>query len=180
MKCALLLAISAFSALAQTVNPTVTNARIDRAFVVTRFADRQYVESPIALSMDESGALFVAEARRFHRGVEDTRSKSFWMMDELAIQSTADRLAQYEKWTAAGKFTPDHFTNTADRIVKIRDSDGDGTADVRSMFSDSFHEPLDGNGASVLVRDGKVYYANIPHIWLLEDADDDGIADSRR
>ena len=172
MKCVLLLAISAFSALAQTVNPTVTNARIDRAFVVTRFADRQYVESPIALSMDESGALFVAEARRFHRGVEDTRSKSFWMMDELAIQSTADRLAQYEKWTAAGKFTPDHFTNTADRIVKIRDSDGDGTVcDNCPTDANSSQVDADSDGAGDAC-DSCPNDAN-------DDADSDGVCGER-
>ena len=164
---------------AQSADPAVAHIRTDKPFNVTRFADKAYVDSPIALSMDKAGALFVAEARRFQKGVEDTRSKSFWMMDELAIQSTADRLAQYEKWTAAGEFSPDHFTNTADRIVKISDSDGDGVADVRSMFSDSFHQPLDGNGASVLVSADKVYYTNIPHLWLLEDSNQDGIADSR-
>lgn len=164
---------------AQADDPAVAHIRTDKSFTVTRFADKQYVDNPIALSMDKAGALFVAEARRFQKGVEDTRSKSFWMMDELAIQSTADRLAQYKKWTAAGKFSPDHFTNTADRIVKISDSDGDGIADVRSMFSDSFREPLDGNGASVLAHHGKVYYTNIPNLWLLEDDDQDGIADSR-
>ena len=174
----LLLAIFAISALAQTVDPKVGHIHTDAAFRVTRFADKQYVDAPIALSMDASGALFVAEARRFRRGAEDTRSRGFWMMDELAIQRLDDRMAQYDKWIAAGKFSPDYFTAVADRVVKIRDSDGDGTADSHSLFAE-FSEPLDGIAASVLAYKDKVYFTCIPHLWLLADPDQDGIAESR-
>ena len=39
-------------------------------------------------------------------GVDDNRNRDFWLLDDLAAQSVADRLAYIKKW--AGKVTLNH------------------------------------------------------------------------
>ncbi|MCM8525120.1 MAG: HEAT repeat domain-containing protein [Lentisphaeraceae bacterium] len=147
---------------------------------VDLFAGNEYVDNPIAISIDTKGRVYVAEALRFLRGVEDTRRYNAWFMDELAINDLQGRMDLYEKWTKKGLFKEGHFTEYSERIQTIIDSDGDGKADKKKLYAGEFNHPLDGNGSSILLgMDGEMYYANIPHIWKLYDKDGDGISESR-
>ena len=60
------------------------------------------------------------------------------------------------------------------RIVRLEDSDGDGTFDRSSVFADKMMFP---EGAMWL--DGSLYVSAPPSIWKLTDTDDDGEADRR-
>jgi putative membrane-bound dehydrogenase-like protein len=157
----------------------VGHIRTDSAFEVSHFADNTLVDNPMAVTADEAGNIYVAEARRFYRGVLDTRRNNFWMLDEMGIQSTEERREVYDKWIKEGKFADDFFTEYSDRIVRLTDTDGDGKADKRTVYAEGFNDALDGNGASVLYDRGKVYYTNIPRLWLLQDTNGDGTADER-
>jgi quinoprotein glucose dehydrogenase len=44
---------------------------------------------------------------------------------------------------------------------------------------DSFNDPLDGIASGVLVRGDDVYFANVPHLWLLKDTNGDNKPDVR-
>ena len=146
------------------------------------FADRksQGVTSPTALTIDEKGRLLVAETWRFSdfKGIDDNRRRRFWIHDDLASQTTADRAAMYKKWHH--KFPATHYTKYAEKIRMLVDENGDGVADKHTIFSDEFNDTLDGTAAGILSFNGDVYFACIPHIWLLNDKDDDGVSDSRK
>ena len=149
-------------------------------YEVDLFAGNEYVDNPISISVDTKGRVYVAEALRFLRGVEDTRRYNAWFMDELAINDLQGRTDLYEKWTKKGLFKKGHFTEYSERIQTVIDSDGDGKADTKKLYAGEFNHPLDGNGSSILLgMDGEMYYANIPHIWKLYDKDGDGISESR-
>lgn len=60
------------------------------------------------------------------------------------------------------------------RIVRLEDSDGDGTFDRRVVFADHMMFP-----SGVMFRDGSLYVAAAPSIWKLTDVDGDGVADER-
>ncbi len=60
------------------------------------------------------------------------------------------------------------------RIVRLEDSDGDGTFDRSTVFADRMMFP---EGAMWL--DGSLYVAAPPSIWKLTDADGDGVAETR-
>ena len=60
------------------------------------------------------------------------------------------------------------------RILRLEDSDGDGTFDHSSVFADRLMFP---EGA--LWFDGSLYVAAPPEIWKFTDADDDGVAERR-
>jgi putative membrane-bound dehydrogenase-like protein len=60
------------------------------------------------------------------------------------------------------------------RIVRLEDTNQDGTFDTSVVFADQLMFP-----EGVLHFDGAVYTGAPPTIWKLEDTDDDGIADRR-
>ncbi len=144
---------------------------------VETFADASMVKNVTAICFDDKGRLYVTESDRWRNGVEDNRDHLFWVMDDLASQTTADRRAMIEKWK--DKFAPDFFTSESERVVRIEDTNGDGKADKQSIFADGFTDALDGPAIGLLSGFGKIYLANIPHIWTLTDADDDGVAEKR-
>lgn len=135
-----------------------------------------FVENPGSFGFDPKGRLFVAETNRFWQGVPDLRGANELIREDFQAVTVEDRAKLYEKWAA--RFPADFFTNTADRIIRLEDRDGNGAADHRTLFSDRFHEALDGLGFSVFAEDDAVYFTCIPNVWKLTDKDDDGVADA--
>ena len=58
------------------------------------------VTSPTALTIDEKGRVLVTETWRFgvDLGIDDNRRRRHWLLDDIASQTTDDRLAMYKKW----------------------------------------------------------------------------------
>ncbi len=135
-----------------------------------------FVENPGSLGIDPKGRVYVAEANRFWQGVPDLRGANELIRGDFQSVTVADRAKLYE--TFAARFPPTFFTDTADRILRLEDRDGNGAADHRTVFSDRFREPLDGLGFSVLAEADAIYFTCIPKLWKLTDADDDGVADA--
>ncbi|MEJ6701707.1 MAG: hypothetical protein QNL01_12190, partial [Akkermansiaceae bacterium] len=132
------------------------------------FARQPDVFNATAISMDEQNRLFVAETHRFDRGIEDNRRNWYWLRDEVALKTTADRRALYKKYADKRK-TPDYFTKYAEKIRVLEDKDGDGKAERSWLYADGFNAPLDGTAAGIMAANGKVYFACIPNVWMLED-----------
>ena len=136
------------------------------------------VKNATAICFDDKGRLYVSETYRWRKGVEDNRDFPYWIMDDLASNTIDDRSRLYKKWK--DKFTdPEYFTRYSDRIVRLEDTNGDGTADVHRVFADKFNADVDGPAIGLLSGNGKIYLACIPHIWELEDSNNDGVADKR-
>lgn len=146
---------------------------------VSLFADHQShgLTSPTALTVDEKGRVFVAETHRFGFGVEDNRRHLYWLIDDLAAQTTADRLTMHRKWQE--KLPLEKLTARSEKIRVLVDTDNDGSADEAKLFADSFNDILDGTAAGIMAFEGKIYFACIPKIWLLEDSNGDLVADER-
>lgn len=144
---------------------------------VRLFAAEPLLANPAAFCFDERGRLYVAETYRLNNGVEDNRSHMDWLDDDLAAQTVEDRLAYFKKHL---KDKVSDYTLHEDRIRRLEDRDGDGQAEVSTIFADGFNGILDGAGAGVFARNNKVWYTCIPNLWLLEDHNDDGQADSRK
>ena len=130
--------------------------------------------NPVAFDIDEQGNFYVVECFRLHKGVTDIRQHMNWLDEELASQSNGNMLAMYERHKVRG------LTDYSDRLRRLSDTDGDGVLDHATVFADGFNSPADGLAAGVLARYGKVWLTNLPHLWLLEDRDNDGVADSRQ
>jgi quinoprotein glucose dehydrogenase len=123
--------------------------------------------NPVSIAFDEKGRCFVAETYRLHHGVTDNRRHMYWLDDDVACRTVADRVAMYRKH-AKDKFAAE-YEKDEDRVKLIWDSTGKGVADQSSVFSDGYRAASQGIGAGLLARKGNVYYTNIPDVWLLKD-----------
>ncbi len=165
---------------AKSAEESILTLSYPEGMEVSIFAAEPDVNTPVAFCFDEQGRMYVAESFRQSYGVEDNRGKEFWLLDDLAAQTVADRLAYFEKWSSKFEGGMDYFRKYDERIRLLEDTNGDGRADKVTMFAEGFNDPMDGTGAGVLARDGKVYYTCIPNLWLLEDKDGDGVSDERK
>ena len=148
--------------------------------IIKPFAKAPQVQSGVALTVDDVGKVYVAEAYRFGHGAEDNRQHTDWIMEDLAVKSLEERRAMLTKHAAG--MEPGYFTEHADRVVRLVDQDHDGSADVAGEFAGDFRDMVDGPAAGIIhgLLDGKeIYLANSPRLWKLKDADADGIAESR-
>ena len=129
--------------------------------------------NPVAFDIDEKGNFYVVESFRLHKGVTDIRQHMNWLDEELASQSVEDMRKMFYRHKVKG------LTDYSDRVRLLVDTNDDGILDKATVFADGFNGEVDGLAAGVLPRDGKVWFTNIPHLWLLEDADGDGVAEKR-
>ena len=132
----------------------------------------------VAFDVADDGRVFVAESFRAWRGVPDIRGIMDWLDEDLACKSVDDRLMMMQRHLKPDQMAG-YYTNT-ERVRLLRDPKGTGKATVSTVFAENFATPLDGVAAGVLARGKDVFFANIPNVWRLRDADGDGIADTRR
>jgi len=133
--------------------------------------------NPVTFCIDAQGRFYIGETFRQQKGVEDNRYHMNWLHDDLAAQTVDDRLKMFKKYL--GEKISDYALEE-DRIRLLEDTNGDGKIDKASVFADGFNGILEGTGAGLLARRGKVYYTCIPKLWLLEDKNGDGRADERK
>jgi quinoprotein glucose dehydrogenase len=154
----------------------ISRIRTPAGLKLDLWAAEPMLANPVAISIDERGRIYVAETYRQKHGAEDNREHGHWLDDDLAAMTVEDRLAYF--WKYLGERVWD-YTREQDRIRLLEDCDGDGKADVSTVFAGGFNAVLEGIGAGVLARHGTVWYTNVPHLWLLRDEDGDGQADVR-
>jgi quinoprotein glucose dehydrogenase len=153
------------------------NFAAPEGFVFELFAAEPRLANPVAFYVDHQGNFYVAETYRHHKGVGDMRGHREWLVDDLASRTVEDRLVVMKK-NLGSDFA--NWVGEHDRIKMIRDTDGDGEADVDTVFADGFMDALTGIGAGVLADRGSIYYTCIPELWRLVDEDNDGKADERK
>lgn len=132
--------------------------------------------NPVAFTVTGDGRIFVCETFRQELGVEDNRGHMNWLNQDLQLESVEERLAMFRRYMGDDV---QRWTAQQERIRLLRDVDGDGRFEQATVFADGFNELADGTGAGVIELQGRVYYTCIPKLWMLEDADDDGVAESR-
>ena len=142
------------------------------------FADSSQTQNPGAICFDHNGRLYIAEVHRWRAGVEDIRYLQRLLFDDIACVTVEDRLAMHQRDQLARPIS--HYTEFDDRIVVVDDTDKDGRADQSEVWAKGFNQVVEGPGIGLLaVRDGSIFYTNIPNLWKLKDTDKDGAADEK-
>lgn len=155
----------------------IAHFKLPEGIAVSLFADSSQTQNPSAICFDPLGRLYVAEIHRWRAGVQDIRNEQSLLLDDIDNESSADRLAMYERDQLRRPLS--FYREFTDRIVRVEDQDGDGRADHSAVWADGFNEILDGPGIGLLAGDdSSIYYTNIPHLWRLKDGD--GVAEERQ
>ncbi len=141
------------------------------------FAAEPMLASPVAISVDDKGRVFVAEEYRLGQGAAENRDNpafkfTFFLDDDLQIRTLDDRLKAYHKWADKLPGGFEYFTKHADQVRRLEDTTGKGYADKSTVFAGGFNQPLDGLMAGVLAWNGNVYVTNIPSLWRIKDNED--------
>lgn len=156
----------------------MSNITLPEAYNLSLWADATQTQDPAFFTFDNQGRMLVVEISRMRSGVGDVRRMPPDMtLEDIALESNEARLAMYQKYT---DFLPmSYYTTTSDRIRLLEDTDQDNRADNSTLFASGFNGALDGLAAGIIERDNKIYLANIPHVWMLQDTNNDNIADKR-
>lgn len=143
---------------------------------VNVWASEPMLVNPVAIDVDERGRIFVAETHRYRTSTLDIRDYMEMLELDLASRTIEDREALIK--SVFEEEAP--LFNVEDEIIRIvEDTNGDGKADKSGSFADGFDSPLDGIASGVLAKNGKVWYTNIPSLWLLEEGSTPGKANKR-
>ena len=158
-----------------------------------RWSGKFVVPDPTSCTVDESGNVYVACTARRKAADLDIREHAHWIPADVALRSAEERLQFLRQELAPGRVRAprgglkDHDKDgviglsdlefVKERIYRLTDSDGDGTADEMTLFAEGFNEANSGIAAGVLWHDGWLYVTAIPHLWRLRDTDGDGRAD---
>ncbi len=156
----------------------IATFQLPAGFKAKLWAAEPMLANPVCITVDEHGRVFVGETYRIKHGVDDDRGHMDWLDDDMASTTVADRLALYKKHLRPGQ--EKDYTSQHDRIRLLEDRSGGGVADHATTYCDDFHDLLDGIGAGLLAHHGDLYYADIPHLWLLRDTKQTGHADFRQ
>lgn len=154
--------------------------RVMEGYRLVEAASPERANGTISLAFDEEASMFVCGSRRVGICVPDNRLNSYWIEDDLAARTIADREAKYRKHAGRVKGGFEIYSSESDFVRKLVDRDGDGLYEAGTVFADGFATPVSGIGSGVFSLDGTLYYSNIPDIWSLRDEDGDGVADVRR
>ena len=134
-------------------------------FQAKLWAAEPMLANPVAIDFDEKGRLFVSETYRYRTSVLDIRDYMGMLELDLASRTIEDRAAiQHKVFGAQAK----DFAIESEVVRLIEDTNHDGVADKSTVYADGFNSELDGIAAGVLARHGKVWFTNIPSLWLLE------------
>jgi quinoprotein glucose dehydrogenase len=153
--------------------------KVPKGLSISCFAAEPQLVSPVAISTDEKGRLYVIETfRAWGNGGMDMRNfPREWYDDDAAARTVEDRVAWVTR--RAGE-DANNLTLDADRVRLLEDKDGDGKADSATIFTDGYNAAADGVAAGILARKGEVYFANVPSLYLLKDTKNGGYADSKK
>ena len=138
-------------------------------FEAKLWAAEPMLANPVAFDFDEKGRLFVAETYRYRTSVLDIRDYMGMLELDMASRTIEDRVALHHKVFGA---QAKDFAIEGEVVRLIEDTNGDGVADKSRVFADGFNTELDGIASGVLARHGKVWFTNIPSLWLLEEGAD--------
>ncbi len=132
------------------------------------WAAEPMLANPVAIDFDERGRLFVSETYRYRTSVLDIRSYMPMLEKDMALRTIEERIKLDRD--VFGEAGAKQLAIEGEVVRLVEDTDGDGVADKSSVYADGFNTELDGIASGVLARHGKVWFTNIPSLWLLEGA----------
>jgi putative membrane-bound dehydrogenase-like protein len=152
------------------------------------------VVSPIAIDVDDKGALYYATTNRQKNSEFDIRGHRDWEIESIALQTVEDKRAflrrtlspersKQNEWLADMNGDSSHdwrdMTIEKEHIYRMQDVNGDGIADQSQLVVEDFHDEVTDVAGGVLSDGDNLYVAVAPDLWRMKDKNGDGIADEK-
>ena len=170
------------------------NVEMPAGLELSLWAPEALVTDPIAIDVDPQGTAYVTSSSRNNMPL-DIRGHPDWVPTVHTLETVEELRAFYEKVMAperssANGWIPDmnkdgsrdirDLREYRERLHRIRDTDGDGLADVSQVMAEGFNDdPTWDVAGGVLYHDGDVLFGVPPGVYRLRDKDGDGYIDQR-
>ncbi|MFM8349133.1 MAG: heme-binding protein, partial [Bacteroidota bacterium] len=169
-------------------------AQLALGLTLSLWATDSLAPDPIAMSIDDSGNVFLTSTERQKNSEFDIRGHQDWMTPSIAFQSVEDRRAFLRKtfapenskqneWLADLNNDGSHdwrdLAVEKDEVWKLQDTDGDGRADRSTRVVRDFNEEITDVAEGLLVREKDIFIGIGPDLWRLQDKDGDGIPEEK-
>ena len=161
---------------------------------IEKYAEKPDLVNPVALTFDNNGKAYVANARRRGGGSLDIRKIRQWVKDDLTFTSVEEREAFYKKMLSPenndSKVVKHDFNKDGvhdwkdlfmpeDPLTTHFDKDGDGVADEHGRVFNTVDRLGTGLAAGILWHDGHLYLMHEPNLYKYSDTNGDGTFDKR-
>lgn len=171
-----------------------TAAVVGEGLQLTLWASDSLAPDPIAMSVDNEGAIYLTRTNRQKHSEFDIRGYRDWMTASISLQSLEDRRAFLRETFATEKSDENSWlkdlnndtihdwrdlTVEKEEIWKLEDKNGNGIADVSTRILEDFNEEVTDVAGALLVRDEDVFVGVGPDMWRLTDTNEDGVLDEK-
>ena len=141
------------------------------------------LQDPVAIAVDDKGAIFVNSTNRNKASEFDIRGHRDWMTESIGFQTVEDRKAFLRRTFAPensaknawlpdlnGDGSHDWFDLKVEKeeIYKVEDVNGDGYADQSTRVFNGFNEEITDVAGGLLVRKKDAFVAIGPDLWRLK------------
>ena len=152
------------------------------------------VISPIAIDIDDNGALYYTTTNRQKNSEFDIRGHQDWEIPSIQLQTIEDKRAFLHKvlspensknntWLADVNGDSSHdwrdMTVETENIYRMEDKNGDGVADQTQLVVNDFHDEVTDVSGGLLKTDDDLFVAVGPDLWRMKDKNGDGIQDEK-
>ncbi len=169
-------------------------AVLDERLSLTLWASDSLAPDPIAMQIDDAGAVYLTRTNRQKNSEFDIRGYQQWMTPSIALTSVEERRAFLRETFSSEKsleneWLPDLNNDTIhdwkdlavekEEVWKLQDTDGDGLADRSTRILEDFNEEVTDVAGALLLREDEVFVGVAPHMWRLQDTNADGVLDEK-
>ncbi|CAN1542257.1 Haem-binding domain, putative [Spirosomataceae bacterium] len=150
---------------------------------------------PIAMSIDDNGAVYLTRTNRQKNSEFDIRGHQNWMTESIGLQTVEDRRAFLRKTFAPEKSAENSWLKDLnedgvhdwkdlavekEEIWKIEDKNKDGIADVSTRVFNDLYEEITDVAGGLLIREKDAFVATGPDLWRLTDKNKDGFYETKK
>lgn len=164
--------------------------KLTSGMTITRWASDSLAPDPVAIDIDDQGAVFLNSTNRGKVSEFDIRGHRDWMTESIGFQTVEDRKAFLHK-----TFAPENSEKNAwltdlngdgihdwhdltiekEEIWKLEDKNGDGYADQGTRILNQFNEEVTDVAGGLLVRKNDAFVAVGPDLWRLDNTNKKGL-----
>ncbi|MFM6948236.1 MAG: HEAT repeat domain-containing protein [Aquirufa sp.] len=170
-----------------------TPIKIAQGLEITRWASDSLAPDPVAMDIDDQGAVYLARTNRQKNSEFDIRGHRDWMTESIGLQSVEERRAFLKKTFSPEKSAENEWLKDLnedgshdwrdlavekEEIWKVEDKDGDGIADRSSRIFNGFNEEITDVTGGLLIRKKDAFISVGPDLWRLDNTHKKGILEN--